>query len=674
MARVKCPRCFHINPDEQEVCVKCNAPLPKIRIEIQESDNTNQDPAAAAYLHFRQGQVVANRYTVHNLIGRGGMGCIYKVQDNVLGEFVALKTLLPQFGRDKVVLERFFNEARIARRLAHANIVRVHDIGSSNAQIYISMEYIEGTSLRAILEKTKPGERVPIRQVMKYFDELCAALEYAHRFTIHRDIKPENVMIDKEGSVKLMDFGISKLMANTRLTGASLVMGTPFYMSPEQMKNSRDVDARADIYSVGVMLYEVLTGNLPTGVAKPISQINREIPPVFDAIVDKCVAIDPENRYQNASELRKALRDVAGIVDKMPQFKNGANGQQVQYSKKRRVVGWLLAFLVVSISAASIFAVEYFHANAGSGSTLQNDGTANETMSIAALEQSVSSIREIASEYATLSEERQAIFDIAEATRSMANDLKATQPEDAKLKMLEALESYMAVTVLPDAMVWVPAGEVETNGIKRYVPGFFIDQYEVTLAQYNDFARSVDGGWLLPPALASLTETYGDHPIAQVSFFDAAAYAAWRGVNLPSDKQWARAAYGGEGASRRYPWGDTWQNDAAATSGLWATIGSHPADVTWSGCYDMAGNVAEWTRTPVQPQTTHEDGTTPFFGTQMLVMGGDFTRREIPLNSLQSTTFETRTSTLGFRCVYELNTTPAAIAAFIHYHTNNSHL
>ena len=130
MARVKCPRCFHVNPDGRDTCVQCHTPLPKIHIEAQSTPAPRE--ADGVEIQFSQGQVVANRYTVLQIIGRGGMGCIYRVHDNILGEQVALKTLLPQFIRDKTVLERFFNEARIARRLSHPNIVRVHDIGKSD--------------------------------------------------------------------------------------------------------------------------------------------------------------------------------------------------------------------------------------------------------------------------------------------------------------------------------------------------------------------------------------------------------------------------------------------------------------------------------------------------------------------------------------------------------------
>ncbi|MCC6144760.1 MAG: protein kinase, partial [Candidatus Hydrogenedentes bacterium] len=169
MARVKCPHCFHVNPDQQENCQQCGAGLPRIRIEARSAMNEVQQQPGKSQLQFRRGQVVAGRYTVLNLIGQGGMGCIYKVHDNTLGEDVALKTLLPQFLQDKLVLERFYNEAKIARRLAHPNIVRVHDIGEDGKILYISMEYLQGMSLREILDNLGPGQRLPIAQTLKVF-------------------------------------------------------------------------------------------------------------------------------------------------------------------------------------------------------------------------------------------------------------------------------------------------------------------------------------------------------------------------------------------------------------------------------------------------------------------------------------------------------------------------
>ena len=173
---------MHDNPPGLKLCQKCQSAL------TASSNNETQRTSGSieSEFEFRRGQVVNGRFTVLDLIGRGGMGRIYKVHDNVLGEDVALKTLLPQFLRDKMVVERFFNEARIARKLAHPNIVRVHDIGSAGRGMYISMEYVQGDSLRGMLEKLPPGKRLPLAEVLRIVEELCVALEYAHQYTTGR--------------------------------------------------------------------------------------------------------------------------------------------------------------------------------------------------------------------------------------------------------------------------------------------------------------------------------------------------------------------------------------------------------------------------------------------------------------------------------------------------------
>ncbi len=690
MTRVTCPRCSHNNAPGRTHCEACQAPLPYAPVASAASAANgqavppSQPPLAdAAFVQFQQGQVLANRYTVHNIIGRGGMGCIYKVHDNVLGEYVALKTLLPQYGQDKLVLERFFNEARIARRLAHPNIVRVHDIGKANEIVYISMECVEGKSLRAMLEQTPANSRLPLPLVLKWFDALCAALEYAHRYTIHRDLKPENVMVNQQNVVKLMDFGISKLMAEKHLTGASLVMGTPFYMSPEQMKNSRDVDARADIYSMGVMLYEMLTGRLPAGVAKPISQINRDIPPAFDQIVEHCVDQDPENRYQNATELRTAIRQVAqqtgyplGPIsdsDSTSGQWQAPNDSQTQNRPRSRVVGWLLVAVSLLLGGAAFYGVEQYITPYSQAAQPPQAWADAEYQRIT---RDIEAVQKIAQRFAGSSAERQAIFEMAENAWNQAqerHEIAATYPNvRTNTQLLQqaraALESYMATVLLPEDMVWTPAGVVDISGIQRYVDGFFIDRHEVTIGAYAEFCETVPGGWPGTQALLDYVEQYSDYPMVYVRFFDAQAYAAWKDAQLPTQQQWARAAYGQEAPSRYYTWGDAWRNDAAATQGSMEPVGSYPDDRSWVGCYDMVGNVSEWTRSPAGPETTHEDGQTPYFGTPMLIKGGNYNSPQIPLDQVQYVNFENLNMLLGFRTVRELATDAATVQQFIEHY------
>jgi len=296
-----CPYCGATVEEGAAVCAACNTPLP--------SHSTPTRLARPGEAPLEAGRVLGNRYEVRTCIGQGGMGFIYRVWDRVLNEDVVLKTLRPSLANDPEIVERFFNEARVARKLTHDNIIRVHDIGSTEGVVYISMEFLEGVTLRDYLKSLPPPGRLPLLDALMITHDLCRALEYAHQITVHRDIKPENIMLTREGHVKLMDFGISKLVNSPQVTQAAAVMGTPFYMSPEQLRDSHDVDGRADIFSVGVILYEMLTGNRPTGIPKPASELAK-VPLLIDEIIAKCVDEDRDKRYTSARALRDAIKPI----------------------------------------------------------------------------------------------------------------------------------------------------------------------------------------------------------------------------------------------------------------------------------------------------------------------------------------------------------------------------
>ena len=665
MARVKCPHCFHVNPDQQSACVKCGAGLPRISIEAPPAAQERNDyPPGKSQLQFRRGQVVAGRYTVLNMIGQGGMGCIYKVHDNTLGEDVALKTLLPQFLEDKVVLERFYNEAKIARRLAHPNIVRVHDIGEDGKILYISMEYLQGRSLREVLDNLMPGDRLPISETLRVFDQLCAALEYAHQFTVHRDIKPENVMLGQDGCVRLMDFGISKLMANTRLTNASIIMGTPFYMSPEQIRNSRDVDARADIYSVGVMLYEILTGSVPTGVPKPASQITKDVPPVLDKIVARCVDPDPRERYQSAAELRQAFQPVIQHVRSSFSTSRTRLTRRIgdgSYSA-RKIAG---AFVLLAILLAALWALGQAEQHRrGLASAAIETATAG-----AAAHPDIPTL----AEYRALLEEL--IPAAADRGGSGLNgattegqihwEAARAEPDPARAIQLarKALQCYLAPLMQPNGMVFIPPGAVSLNGATVDLPGFFIDEHEVTVGAYARFVQS-ETGWSMPPDVPDIS----DLPVSNVTCIDAMAFAARRGAGLPTEAQWARAAYGD--SASEFPWeGPPASGDCNAyfedgENAGWpapVAVGSFDKDRSRYGCYDMIGNVSEWTRSS---EPSLAEGETPSFQTLMVTKGGNAGVAPRPWTSRAPLSFDQHHINVGFRCVVKVPDDPGA-ARFI---------
>ena len=266
----------------------------------------------------------AGRYEIVGELGRGAMGIVYKAVDPVIGRTVAVKTIrLSEEGtglKHDELLARFQTEARAAGLLTHPNIVVVFDAGEEDGLYYITMELVEGKSLQALLDG---GHSFPLPRTLRILDQTCNALQFAHeRNVVHRDIKPANLMLTADDTVKITDFGTAKILQFGATQQTSHVMGTPSYMSPEQVKG-RAVDGRSDIFSLGVMLYEMVTGekpfpgqNITTVIYKivneepvPPRQIDPSIHPGISAVVMKALAKEPEQRYQSCREMLEDLRN-----------------------------------------------------------------------------------------------------------------------------------------------------------------------------------------------------------------------------------------------------------------------------------------------------------------------------------------------------------------------------
>ncbi|MGB7768833.1 MAG: protein kinase [Verrucomicrobiia bacterium] len=244
-------------------------------------------------------------------LGRGGMGVVYKARQPRLNRFVALKILAREKEQDAQFTERFTREAQALARLNHPNIVTVHDFGEAGGHCYLLMEFVDGLNLRQLLQAGK----MPPAQALTIVPKICEALQYAHeQGIVHRDIKPENILLDKSGRVKIADFGIAKMMGDEAgqqtLTGAKDAVGTPHYMAPEQIEKPLTVDHRADIYSLGVVFYEMLTGELPLGKFQPPSA-KVQIDVRLDEVVLHALEKEPGRRYQQASQVKTALETIA---------------------------------------------------------------------------------------------------------------------------------------------------------------------------------------------------------------------------------------------------------------------------------------------------------------------------------------------------------------------------
>jgi predicted Ser/Thr protein kinase len=275
------------------------------------------------------------------LIGQGGMGAVYKARQPALDRFVALKVLPPAAANDPGFAERFNREARALARLNHPNIVAVHDFGKAGTLHYLVMEFVDGANLR---EVERLGELTP-EQALAIVPQICEALQFAHNEGIvHRDIKPENLLLDKRGRVKITDFGIAKMVGagagQQNLTGAKDVVGTPHYMAPEQVEKPLSVDHRADIYSLGVVFYEMLTGELPLGKFQPPSK-KVQIDVRLDEVVLHALEKEPDRRYQQASQVKTAVETIAArSPGDSPVDRNepGARAAQIEAARQRLII------------------------------------------------------------------------------------------------------------------------------------------------------------------------------------------------------------------------------------------------------------------------------------------------------------------------------------------------
>ena len=293
--------------------------LQELRTEIAAARAADGAPEEAP-TQLQTGQVFAGRYEIVRTIGAGGMGVVYRAHDRELGEDVAIKTLHAELvGEDETAIQRLKAETRLARRISHRNVVRTHDFGVCDRTCYVTMEYVEGMTVRRLLDTRG---HLGVSATLAIGAQLAEALEVAHgQGVVHRDIKPQNLLLDADGVLKVMDFGVARLVEHTTvLTQAGMVVGTPAYMSPEQLL-AEDVDGRSDLFAAGVVLYECLTGRLPFEAPSPISLIakllhdepeppealNPDVPPALSALVLRLLAKKAEERPRDAAELKGLL-------------------------------------------------------------------------------------------------------------------------------------------------------------------------------------------------------------------------------------------------------------------------------------------------------------------------------------------------------------------------------
>jgi serine/threonine protein kinase len=298
----KCSTCNSLYSGD--LCPKCMAGF---------AQKSTEPTAPPEELPLKPGQTF-HGLEIIELLGKGGMGVVYKARQPALDRMVALKILPQKMALDPDFQNRFIREAKALGSLSHPNIVAVYDFGADGGLFFFAMEFVDGTNLRQILRDRKLSPE----QALKIVPQLCDALEYAHgEGVVHRDIKPENILLDRKGRVKIADFGLAKLVgadvaAAGMLTVTNMVMGTPHYMAPEQVENPKSVDHRADIYAIGVVFYEMLTGELPIGRFElPSKKVQVDVR--LDDVVLKALEKSPERRYQNAGDVKEAVTRATAV-------------------------------------------------------------------------------------------------------------------------------------------------------------------------------------------------------------------------------------------------------------------------------------------------------------------------------------------------------------------------
>ena len=311
----KCTKCQTENPEDAQFCKGCGAPLPK----TPEAVPTRT--AETAQEELTTGSSFAGRYQIIEELGKGGMGKIYKVLDKETNEKITLKLIKPEIASDKETIQRFRNELITARKVSHRNVCRMYDLNKEKENYYITMEYVSGENLKAFIRRAAPLSTAKTISVAK---QICEGLMEAHKLgVIHRDLKPSNIMVDEAGDVRIMDFGIARSLKSKGLTGSGVMIGTPEYMSPEQVEG-KGVDKRSDIYSLGVILYEMATGRAPFEGETPFAigmkhkgekppepkEINPQVSDDLNRLILKCLEKEKEKRFQSAGEVRSELNRI----------------------------------------------------------------------------------------------------------------------------------------------------------------------------------------------------------------------------------------------------------------------------------------------------------------------------------------------------------------------------
>jgi len=617
-------------------------------------------------------------YKVISSLGKGGFGSVYKAEAES-GEIVALKVLNPQALENQRVVKKFFHEAMILAKLDHPNITKITEFFPDGQNYVIIMEYVEGTELKKIIQQHVGP--LPFELGYKIANQALDAFEYAHKNGIlHRDIKPANIIIDKNSNCKIMDFGIAK-MSSTASHDTAASMLSVHYVPPERFDRTREVDVRSDIYSLGLVLYEVFAGRRPftatetsqimfahlNEIPDPPNKFSPALPRQISDAISKALEKDPDDRFQEFAEFKRAIQieedefdDATAIMDSDEYLEktimlvgDAAKAPEEAVSEKKKSKKGLLAAvaaLVVIIGAVA-------------GYFILNKPVAPPPAEPVKVAQQP--IVKPAPEPETVSPEPGGV-------KNSKGFYEITHPVDGAV------------------MIAIPPGEftmgsdqysAEKPVQKIFLDKYYIDKYLVNNARFQKFVdatgyttdaekegagmvrigrrwKKVEGAnWKLPDGMTSI-DGKEDFPVSQVSYNDALAYCQWAKKDLPTEAQWEKAARGPEG--KTFPWGDSDPDDTRANFdniiGAPTPVNAYEKGQSFYGAHDMAGNVYQWCKDWYGTgERAAKNPTGPETGKERVIKGGSFIEGMESLRSANRDRYEPNYSSFlfGFRCACE---------------------
>jgi eukaryotic-like serine/threonine-protein kinase len=588
-----CPQCERTYPDDINTCPLDQTPLPK--------------PVKATDAELAGS--LTRKYRIIRRLGEGGMGTVFLAEQIAVGNRpVALKVLLRKLLDDPEFLLRFRNEAGSTGRIRHPNVVTIYESGQADdGTPYIAMEYLEGETLSDTLKRRGA---LPVPECTEIVWQAGRGLHAAHKLgIIHRDLKPDNIFLTRgdegELTVKVVDFGIAKLLDASNLTITGMVLGTPAYMSSEHAAGMRgdQLDARADIYSLGIVAYEMLTGRVPFHSETPLGLVHKhvlELPPSFQAVradlrlpkqlervIMRALEKDREKRYPTAIEF---CREFAEAAQASPPADRPAGIPPTAEAPPRPPV-------------------QAARGPSAPAPPAQGTSAAVKTPpSWPVPAEPLPRRKETATPARPYPPRVPVVATPARLERKSAlSPLTAVLIAAGLLLVTIAGFLWRHSEKLPPGMVYIPGGtfmmgcerdQDPTGSPQHYVTvaGFYLDQTPVTNAQYLEFVRAT--GYAAPSGWAQgkFPANQENWPVTGVAWAGAAAYAKWKGKRLPTEAEWEFAARGMDG--RIYPWGNNFNleltNSAERPLGHPEAVGSHPQAASPFGVLDMSGNVWQW--------------------------------------------------------------------------------